>query len=369
MNALPQPSLPNQGAAPTPSVLIVGQGLAGSCLAWELLRRDCHRVLVVDRPLADTASRVAAGLVNPLTGKAFKARWRQAECIPSAIACYQAIERALGVPEGTWWQRTPIYREVTAGDAQEIWQERQFAQESCSYAGPLLPWPTSWLGAGQAGFTRGGGVLHVEGLVNALRERWLQVGIFVEDDVCVATLAQECDSARGGVTYRGEHFTHVVWCTGYEVGNHPNMAALKGRPAKGTIIDVQLPDLQWNAGILHFGHWLVHHADAWRFGATYAWAWQAPDVPEVPAVHELLYSLATHYKGEVGLVRSRAAVRPIIRRSQPVAGPVPGCAGQFVFSGLGSKGVTTAPWVATQLADLLLHATPLPDDIHPNAFF
>ena len=54
------------------NVLIIGQGIAGSCLAWELKRRGAD-FTIADRPIAETASRVAAGLVNPLTGRALAA--------------------------------------------------------------------------------------------------------------------------------------------------------------------------------------------------------------------------------------------------------------------------------------------------------
>lgn len=41
------------------NILIIGQGIAGSCLAWELKRRGAE-FTVADRPVAETASRVAA---------------------------------------------------------------------------------------------------------------------------------------------------------------------------------------------------------------------------------------------------------------------------------------------------------------------
>jgi len=49
--------------------LIVGQGLAGSLMAWELMQRG-KTVLIVDNGL-ENASRVAAGLINPVTGMRF----------------------------------------------------------------------------------------------------------------------------------------------------------------------------------------------------------------------------------------------------------------------------------------------------------
>ncbi len=49
--------------------LIVGQGLAGSLLAWELMQRGA-KVLIVDNGMPN-ASQVAAGLINPITGMRF----------------------------------------------------------------------------------------------------------------------------------------------------------------------------------------------------------------------------------------------------------------------------------------------------------
>ena len=68
-------------------------------------------------------------------------------------------------------------------DQLEIWQERQTAPESCSYAGPLFPWPEHWEGKGQAAYTRGSGVLHVETMVNAMRRFFSEEGRFVEAEV------------------------------------------------------------------------------------------------------------------------------------------------------------------------------------------
>lgn len=343
------------------NVLIIGQGIAGTTLAWELERRGIE-FLIVDRPLGETASRVAAGLVNPLTGRAFRPGWRQEECLPAAEAFYVETEQKLG---GSWWQKTPIFRELEKEDQEEIWQERQMDESSAPYAGPLFPWPEGWHGKGKAAYTRGSAVLHVESLVNAARSFWEQSGRFREAEVTPGEIGGE----PGCFEWGGQEFSHVVWCTGWEAGTHPDMLPLKGRPSKGTIVDLKLPDLQWHAGILHFGHWLVHSNDVWRYGATYAWSWEDAGAAEMTAVQELMIGLAPRYHGEVEMVRARAAIRPIIRRSQPVAGPVPGLEGQYVFSGLGSKGVTTAPWTARQLAEHLHKGAPLPPDLDPTALW
>ena len=62
---------------------IVGQGLAGTCLAWEFWQRGVEFSLV-DRETGGS-SRVAAGLVNPVTGKNFEPSPRIGEFLPEAL--------------------------------------------------------------------------------------------------------------------------------------------------------------------------------------------------------------------------------------------------------------------------------------------
>ena len=47
--------------------LIIGQGLAGTVLAWNLIQRG-RSVIVLDREDESTSSKVAAGLINPFVG-------------------------------------------------------------------------------------------------------------------------------------------------------------------------------------------------------------------------------------------------------------------------------------------------------------
>ncbi|MEM9022389.1 MAG: FAD-dependent oxidoreductase, partial [Bacteroidota bacterium] len=55
--------------------LIIGQGLAGSVLA-HTMRQHQLQVMVVDRPREGGASRVAAGVVNPVSLRRLTKSWR-----------------------------------------------------------------------------------------------------------------------------------------------------------------------------------------------------------------------------------------------------------------------------------------------------
>ena len=72
--------------------MIVGQGLAGSCLAWSLHWAG-RRVVIVDRGDKITASRIAAGLITPVTGRRMAPTNGYKESYRQAAAFYRRIER------------------------------------------------------------------------------------------------------------------------------------------------------------------------------------------------------------------------------------------------------------------------------------
>jgi len=54
--------------------LIIGQGICGTFLSW-YLRKAGISFIVIDEPRPDTASRVAAGIINPVTGRRIVKTW------------------------------------------------------------------------------------------------------------------------------------------------------------------------------------------------------------------------------------------------------------------------------------------------------
>ena len=71
--------------------VIVGQGIAGTSLAW-CLRWAGSRFLVVDRQEPVTSSRIAAGLVTPITGQKMIKSWRFDELWTAAISFYDRVQ-------------------------------------------------------------------------------------------------------------------------------------------------------------------------------------------------------------------------------------------------------------------------------------
>ena len=72
--------------------LIVGYGLAGSVLSYQLANRG-KKILIIDAFNLNSSSQVAAGLVNPVTGRRVVKSWMADILIPFAEEFYQRLEK------------------------------------------------------------------------------------------------------------------------------------------------------------------------------------------------------------------------------------------------------------------------------------
>jgi glycine oxidase len=329
--------------------LLIGHGIAGALLAWELRRRG-HRVLVYDAPLPDSASRVAAGLMNPVAGKRFALTWRAADFLPSAAAAYRALEQEFGQQ---FYFATPIFKVFgSAQEQQELlarsaaWPWGDFVAELSSHdpalPGVKAPFGGAWL--------RHGGYVAVAELLTALTTQGLADGWLRAETFDWARLVSDAASAiYAPAQVRARH---VVCCEGAAAIHNPHFNWLPLTPNYGEVLDVACLGLS-AAQVLNRGAYVVPTGEGrFRVGATYRWP-PFPTGPTPEGEMELTGRLAalTHLPFQV--VGRRAGVRPAVRDRKPLLGAHPELPWLSFCGGYGSKGVMMAPRLATLLADWL----------------
>lgn len=302
-------------------IVIAGMGVAGACVAWQLWFRGVP-FRIIDRG-SGGSSRVAAGLVNPVSGKNCTVPDRYAADFAEAQEFYRNIEAIL---QTQLWFALEVIRLVAAKDAAKLEKKMRDGDASQWVVGemPDAPWADC-----KAYLLHGAARLDVPGFLAKSRAFFSQQG-------CLETGVLD-EAVTGSIT---------LWCEGAEglIAGHP--LPWRQRCAKGEILTVHAPQWQQSRMITGRG-WLVPiGADQYKVGATYDW----DRVDEITTPEGLAYlcQLATELGGpDFSILAHEAGIRPIIRKSQPVAGPIGGDV--FVFNGLGSKGSLTAPWAAGQL--------------------
>ncbi|HYI79043.1 MAG TPA: FAD-binding protein, partial [Chryseolinea sp.] len=100
--------------------IIVGQGLAGSALALQLLKRN-KKILVIDRIVANSPSRIAVGLFNPITGRHMIKTWLADRLFPCLHQFYREAEVST---RHRFFYPLSLYRPFSTIEEQNEWMAK-----------------------------------------------------------------------------------------------------------------------------------------------------------------------------------------------------------------------------------------------------
>jgi glycine oxidase len=341
--------------------LIVGQGLAGSLLAWHLLEAG-RRVLVVDRDEEATSSKVAAGLVTPLAGSRFHLPAGLGERLDYARRFYWGLEELSGE---TLFRHLRIARLFRDEAEAALWKRRIEAEPAAyvRYHAPLQIDP-GCVHLPHGGFEmREGGWLDLPAFLELTRQALLERASYAIGKV----KSEEVEVSPRGIRWKNVEAGWVVFCEGWRGQGNRFFDWVPLRPTGGDILDLEIPDLADEGRILNRGGWILPLGGGrFRAGSTYREARESEGLEDVgggedeAGKSEVLAKVAAITPAEARVVGHRRGLRPTIRRSQVFMGPHPAHSRVVFFNGLGSKGVLNGPWHAAALVSHLLSGTPLP---------
>jgi len=320
-------------------ILIVGQGLAGTCLAWRLWDRGV-KFRIADKGGEHGSSMVAAGMMAPVTGRAMNPTWRVDTYLPEAMRFYQTIEKILSEE---FLHQVPILRLFGTEEEREKFEVRKEEMER------WIDYAIEKVGGGIHGefggvVWKGAGWLKTHRFLRASKGYFREHGSFEGREVSEEEVAE-----RQGTT---------ILCEGAAGLGRGAFDYLPERRAKGEILTVRVPGLPEDR-ILSRGGWMIPRGGGmFRVGAGYEWDDLSPHPTQsgrekvegiLRSITSLSYEVLDHMAG----------VRPIVRNSQPVIGWHRERKNLAIFNGLGSKGVLYAPGVARELAAHLCVQTEL----------
>ncbi len=336
--------------------LIVGQGLAGSLLAWRLLERK-KRILVVDRDEAVTSSKVAAGLVTPLTGSQFKITPAFEERLLYARKFYWEAEESTG---DRFFHHVPIAKLFRDEIESTAWQKIETGEGSPHhpYVAPLPEHP-DLLHQNHGGFEmKGGGWLDVPRFLETTRQHLLERASYAIGRV----RCEDVDTTGNGIRWKNVEASAVIFAEGWSATSNPWFDWLKMHNALGDILQVKIPALSQVQHIVNRGAWLLPlGGDRFKTGSNYRHRIEDA-TPDDEGRSEIAGKLETITSQPYEILEHQCAIRPIIKRSQVFCGIHPSENGVAFFNGLGSKGVVNGPWYADRMVAHLEDQLPLPPE-------
>ena len=336
--------------------IIIGQGLAGTLLANELIRLG-KSVVVFDDPDQPKASGVAAGLINPVVFRRMTKSWMLDEVSPVMETTYRQLENLL---HKSFYFPAPIYRIF---DEKEVvsWKEKVRTNHLENYleAEPEMNFRNKKLSVQHGtGLVKKAGRLEIQKLLSAFSAYLTEHKLLRKEKFRIEELLIN----SGTVTYDDIQAEKIIFCEGPAAAQNPYFSQLKFKPSKGEILELSIPELDLDEIISREIFVMPLGGNRYKVGATYRWDELNQQITE-SAREELLGKLKTIVQAEPEILHQKAGIRPTMHDRKPVIGVLPGFQQIGIFNGLGSKGVLLGPYFARQFAQYL---TGDAETIHPE---
>jgi glycine/D-amino acid oxidase-like deaminating enzyme len=341
--------------------LIVGQGLAGTLLAFSLLEKG-EEVLIADDYNHPSASQVAAGMWNPVTFKRLAASWLAKEMLEEMNLTFRKLEEKL---QASFFHSLPVARIFNSIQDANFWDEKSDHPEVGRYLSARTNKSVqenfnSPFGNSEVNEC---GWLNVPLFREASKKYFIQHGKFIED----AVNENEVEFTEQAVVWKGKTFDKLILCNGIGVNKWKGLEQLDLIPNHGQVLDLNIENLEIDA-IVNFGQFLLPFGNGkFRLGATYDWN-EVPDVPTNEAREFLLSELKSRLNKEIVVESQKTGYRPTTRDRRPILGFAKDNETLGVFGGLGSKGVLLAPYFAKLFAERLMSGETIPKEVNTTRF-
>lgn len=323
--------------------LIIGQGLAGTMLAFEMLRSGLN-FKIASSAERSRASTVAAGMFNPLVFKRLTKSWMIDELLPVMDVVYPELETTLGCK---FYFKKNILKPLSEQEMGEWRQKQELLANYILKTVESSPVDGIKNAAGY-GVVLNSGFLDLNSFLESSRKFFTERGFHIDllidySDFSVVDGQLQHDQIKAET---------IIFCEGAHVTQNPFFSFLKMKPTKGELLLVDAADLS-DDFIINKDLFVIPVGNhQFKVGSTYEW----DDLTESPtekgrqSIIERFEKLVTV---DYTVKNHWAGIRPTIHDRHPVLGFHPEYKNVAVFNGLGTKGVMLAPYFSREMTKLL----------------
>ena len=346
--------------------VIIGGGLAGTFMAVQLIQAG-QSVTLFDERKENSASRVAAGLFNIITGR-FGAKSWQGEQLLAELKAFLYQPEFSVLKEHV--HEKIIYRPFRDAEAYNKWIGRStdpaFAHLVHFEEKPLLPdklhnelggiriLPCGWI--------------HIAGLIEEL-QRWLMEHANFQFYNLPLNYSQ-INIGQSKLQHDGKSiaFDHLICCEGVMVTHNPWFSYLSVIPNKGEVLLIEVPDLDLPFVLSKKVYVIPVGEDKYVVGSTYFNKFEH-SYPSEKGKAEICSYLEKAIRLPYRILDHRAGIRPTTPNRRPIVGTHSQYPNLHVCSGFGTKGLLLAPYCSRLLVERILGKSPnIPEEISVERF-
>lgn len=325
--------------------LIIGQGVAGSCLALKLLKEN-KSFLVIDEN-KNRASSVAVGIFNPVVLYRFALIWKAKAQLIWMHKYFKEFEKILGE---NYVRLIPTFRIFNNKEEIKTWQKKAekpelyefLSAEIKKYRESTLKVPYGYSEVKQTGRIDLGKCLNSFGEYLFKKEKLLKEKFEYN----------ELKIKENEIEYKEIKADKIIFCEGYGVKKNPLFKYLPVIGVKGEVLKIkiaqEIPEAIWK------GHnFLMPLKDNICFTAS---TYNREDLSYQPTEKgrmEIEKYLKEIYNADYEVLEHFAGIRPTVIDRRPILGNHPDYKHVFIVNGMGTRGTLLAPQMTEFLFDFM----------------
>ena len=343
--------------------LIIGQGLAGTWLSYHLLKLG-KTLLVIDKFQENSASNVASGIINPITGRKLVKSWQVDTLLPFAKQAYQELEKKLN--QQFWYDKKIVWH-IQDNALLNDFMGRSATLGYEKYIGKI------GRKTDLKGFTNSLAYAEIEqaAQVNTSKLIACYRKFLQKNDLLISEKMnyEELHLQENSVVWRDVKAKKVIFCEGYKMLENPFFNYLPLTPVKGEMLVIEAEHLELHEKMSKKKRFVVpwQKENQYWLGSSYIRKYKN----ELPTENErnmLTEDLKNMINVPYKILSHRAAIRPTNLHRKPFLGLHPKYKQLGIFNGLGTKGVSLSPFYAEHLVGFLENQKTLQNEVNIDRY-
>lgn len=328
--------------------IIIGQGICGTFLSYYLYKAG-KKIIMIDEGQPLSSTRIASGIINPVTGRRVVSTWMIEELKAFAQQAYTAIGNSIG--EKIITQKNilafPASTQMREAYNQRLGEENSYIRNFTDDENNLVNKFNYFFGAVEIDPVL---LIELHPLLNGWRKILLQKNSLMEEKFENENLNVSPDF----IQYKNIKAQKIFFCDGINSFSHSYWRNLPYIFNKGEALIVDVPGLQSN-NIYKFGNSTLvpWYNNLWWLGSSYENEYE-DILPTKIFLEKKTLELKTFLKLPFTIVDHYASLRPAAVERRPFMGFHPLYKNVGILNGMGTKGCSLAPFFAKQFVENIL---------------
>ncbi|MDM1137422.1 MULTISPECIES: NAD(P)/FAD-dependent oxidoreductase [unclassified Empedobacter] len=343
--------------------IIVGQGVAGSCMAMKLLKEKKSFVIIDNH--FHKASAIAAGIFNSVVLKRFSIVWNATKQIERLREVFGYFEQLLNKK---YIYNFPVYRIFNDEQEKKTWLKKATTHPDlidylATDTEQLNDFSSinSPIGSGEVLHT---GRVDLTNLLADFKDYLVENDAFLDETFDFNELKLEDNQT----SYKKIEATKIIFAEGYNILNNPYFKNLPIIGVKGEVLRIKTEANLPEAVVKGKEFLMPLENNQYFVGATYDRDYVNYKNTE-DAKQYLVEGVQNFFKDDFEVVEQHASIRPTVVDRRPIIGVHPTHQQLICLNGMGTRGTMLAPVMVDDLYDFLENNQPIDKEANIARFY